>query len=608
MSFTSKLFRRKVVDTSPSNLSRSLKFWDLTALGIGSTLGSGAYVLTGIVAKESAGPAIVLCFFISGLASIFSGLCYAEFSTRVPRAGSAYIYSYVTVGEVLAWITGWQLLLEYVLGTSAVARAWSGYLDSLVGHKISQYMTEKMGTWDIPGFADRPDFIAMIMTLVLTGIVCLGVQESAKVNNLLTGINVLVISFAIIAGSFFASTENFTPFAPYGTFGVFKGAATVFYAYVGFDIIATSAEEVVNPSKTMPKAIIFSLLACAIIYMAVSTVITGMIPYLELDVSAPLSEAFGYHGASWAKYIVSIGAVCGLSTALMNCIFPMPRIVYAIAQDGLMPTWLSKISSKYNTPLNATVASGVVAAIMAFIFDISALANLMSVGTLMAYTIVAFCVLVLRYREYEESEDSSNVASTELTRSESYQFSNEDSSNRLSASFSVSRPLLRRDSLASSYTYTFLGMRAYKAASACIGVFSLGTIIASIGGSKFFEAKERTMSGESSIMEDWEKGLFYTLIVVGLAIVSIAIYFLLKIPSKVPYHLDFRVPLMPWVPLISIAVNIYLMVSLDPTTWIRFGIWCVLGAFLYLTYGINHSNIQQNAQLGALESGSGKVA
>lgn len=541
------------------------------------------------------------------MASIFSGLCYAEFSTRVPRAGSAYVYSYVTVGEVFAWVTAWQLLLEYVIGTSAVARSWSGYLDSLVGGRISHFMTEKIGTWDIPGLAQRPDFIALLMTLVLTGVVCLGVKESAKLNNFLTAINILIISFAIVAGSFFASGENFTPFAPYGTFGVFKGAATVFYAYVGFDIIATSAEEVINPSKNMPKAIVFSLLSCAIIYMVISAVVTLMIPYLQLDINAPLSEAFAFHGASWAKYIVSIGAVCGLSTALMNCIFPMPRIVYAIASDGLMPAWLGKINSKYNTPVNATIASGTMAAIMAFIFDISALANMMSVGTLIAYTIVAVCVLVLRHREHEESEDAALVANVELPKNESSQGPKNSAGKRLSASYSVSRPLLRRDSSTSPNVFTLFGMRAYAASATCIAVFSLGIIIASIGASKFFEAQEKELDGVPVVMANWEKGLFYTLVVIGLMIVAAAIYFLLKIPSKIPLHLDFRVPFMPWVPLISVAVNIYLMVSLDPTTWIRFAVWCALGAVLYLTYGIKNSKIEQQEREGALESGSAKL-
>ena len=409
MRFIAKLLRRKVLDTSPSLLHRSLGFVSLTALGVGATLGAGVYVLTGVVGQK-VGPAIVISFFISGVASILSGLCYAEFGSRVPRAGSAYVYAYVTVGELLAWTTGWQLLLEYIIGAASVARSWSGYLDSLAGQRLSVWMNATLGGWTTPGLAQYPDVIAAAATLALAGIVSFGVKESTTLNNVLTALNLIVIAFMIIAGLFFVETKNFTPFAPTGFSGIFKGAATCFYAYVGFDVIATSAEEALNPSRTIPASIIASLLLCAFTYMGVAGVVTLMVPYATLDASAPLAAAFGAHGAQWAQYFIAVGGVAGLSTSLMTCIFPMPRIVYAISADGLLPPWVGRVHPRFGTPALATMLCGGFAAFMALIFDISALADMMSIGTLVAYTLVAASVLVLRYREEEDAEDAAAAA------------------------------------------------------------------------------------------------------------------------------------------------------------------------------------------------------
>ena len=318
------MMRRKIIDTSPSQLHRTLGLLDLTMLGVGATLGAGVYVLTGVIAK-SAGPGVIISFAISGFASVLSALCYAEFGARVPRAGSAYVYSYVTIGELLAFTTGWQLLLEYVIGASSVARSWSGYLDTLAGGAISAFMARSIPAMAVPGLAASPDFIAFAMTMALSCVCAFGVRESTMINNVLTAINVVVILFVICAGSAFVSPANFVPFVPTGLSGVFAGAATSFYAYVGFDVIATSAEETINPHRTIPRAIMLSLALCACIYIAVSTTIVGMVPYALINVSSPLADAFSRHGALWAKYIISVGAVCGLSTSLITCIFPMVR-------------------------------------------------------------------------------------------------------------------------------------------------------------------------------------------------------------------------------------------------------------------------------------------
>lgn len=606
---TAKFLRRKLIEPAPGNLLRKLGLFDLMGLGIGATLGAGVYVLTGVIARTEAGPGIVVSFMISGFASILSGLCYAEFGARVPRAGSAYVYSYVTVGELLAWTTGWQLLLEYVIGASSVARSWSGYVDSLANGAISAGLTRTIGTWAVPGLAADPDFLAAGMTMLLSMIVSFGVRESTSVNNVLTSINVLVIIFVIIAGSFYADRGNIGPkyggFAPMGVTGIFKGAATSFYAYVGFDVIATSAEEVINPAKVIPTAIISSLVICACAYMGVSAVVTLMVPWSQLDVKAPLAAAFAGHGAEWARYIIAVGAVAGLSTSLMTCIFPMPRIIYAIAEDGLLPPWIGKVHPRFNTPVVATMLCGAFAATMALIFDIDALADMMSIGTLMSYTLVAASVLVLRYMEDDGSAAmrAADAAGGEGESGASVTLSHpEPDFPRQSRSFSaglttLGESLLSKcaDGEAGSPDRTFYGRTPAEAAGWLISTYCLGVAVASVS---------QTVVTGSDLGQAAAVAL-YVGIAVGLVMALVSVVLLLAVPSKAPVGLSFTCPGMPWTPLLSMAINVYLLISLSPFTWIRFAVWCVVGGAIYFLYGIKHSKAPDLPVKGARARGAG---
>ena len=590
---------------------------------MGATLGSGVYVLWGVVARNTAGPAVVVSFLISGFASVLSGLCYAEFGSRVPRAGSAYVYSYVTVGELLAWTTGWQLLLEYIIGASAVAVSWGGNVDSLAGGRLSAAVAASLGTWSVPGLAATPNVLAAAMTLAMTLLVCLGVRESTAVNNVLTAVNVSVVLFVCCAGLAFARPANLLPFAPFGAAGILKGAGTVFFSFVGFDVIATSGEEALAPSRNIPASIIASLLACALAYVGVSGIVTAMVGAAALDTAAPLASAFAAVGAPWARYLVSLGSVAGLTTSLMTCIFPMPRILYAIAADGLLPAWIGEVWPRFGTPVAATLLCGGLSALMALVFDIDSLADMSSIGTLMAYTLVAASVLVLRYKDGEEQEDAAaarrsggrgggggggggggrgeeeHEGADEAAAGESAPLTGSGG-----ASGSASTALLSDDSLCygtvsaaaqagglgaaldSQGRWVWRGLRPYGAASAFLSLFTAAAAAASAANVAYLNAPPGYFSPGAL----WAQGAVGACGVAGMAL---AAYLLASTPSALPRGIDFVTPWCPWLPLAAIAINVYLMASLNPLTWVRFGVWCGLGCAVYFGYGIHHSALER---------------
>ncbi|MEU8526163.1 MULTISPECIES: amino acid permease [Streptomyces] len=485
------LFRTKTVEQSirdteePEHaLKKSLSAWDLTVFGVGVIIGTGIFVLTGKVAKENAGPATALAFVAAGIVCALAALCYAEFASTVPVAGSAYTFAYASIGELPAWIIGWDLVLEFALGTAVVAVGWSGYVRSLMDN-VDWHLPAALEGPDAPGGSF--DILAFLLVLVLTAVLVLGMKLSARITAVVVAIKVTVVMIVIIAGLFFIVGDNYKPFIPdavtpegglgwedapmvqlifgyeptnFGVMGIFTAASIVFFAFIGFDVVATAAEETKLPQRDMPRGILGSLLICTVLYVAVALVVTGMQHYTKLSVSAPLADAFKSVGHPFYAGVISFGAAVGLTTVCLILLLGQTRVFFAMSRDGLLPRFFSVTHPRFKTPYRPTILLGVIIAIVAGFTSINELATLVNIGTLFAFVMVAAGVMVLRR----------------------------------------TRPDL---------------------------------------------------------------------------------------------HRAFRTPWVPVLPIVSIAASLWLMLNLPGETWLRFGIWMVIGIVVYFLYGRGHSRLGQ---------------
>ncbi|MFG2798270.1 amino acid permease [Streptomyces pseudovenezuelae] len=499
---SSTLFRTKKVEQSildteePEHaLKKSLSALDLTVFGVGVIIGTGIFVLTGTVAKNNAGPAVALAFVVAGVVCALAALCYAEFASTVPVAGSAYTFAYASLGELPAWIIGWDLVLEFALGTAVVSVGWSGYIASLLDN-AGWHLPAALGSRDgAHGFGF--DILAAALVLVLTAILVLGTKLSARVTSVVVAIKVTVVLTVIIAGAFFVNGDHYDPFIPkaqevpagdslqspliqlmfgwapsnFGVMGIFTAASVVFFAFIGFDVVATAAEETKNPQRDMPRGILGSLLICTTLYVAVSIVVTGMQKYTDLSITAPLADAFKATGHPWFAGFISFGAAVGLTTVCMILLLGQTRVFFAMSRDGLLPTFFSHVHPKFRTPHRPTILLGVIIAIVAGFTPLSELAELVNIGTLFAFVVVAIGVIILRN----------------------------------------SRPDLPR---------------------------------------------------------------------------------------------AFRTPWVPFIPILSVAASLWLMLNLPAETWLRFAIWMVIGFAVYFLYGRSHSRLGQRMAAAADSGGS----
>jgi APA family basic amino acid/polyamine antiporter len=460
-------------------LKKSLTALDLTVFGIGVIIGAGIFTLTGRVAQAYAGPGVVFSFVIAAVACGLAALCYAEFASTVPVSGSAYTFSYATLGEMIAWIIGWDLILELMLGASVVAQGWSSYFETFLG-EIGLGWPEGLG------YGDTVDLPAFLLVAVLTVLVAFGIKESLRVNLVLVALKLFIVLFVIVAGIQFIDTDNYQPFVPpatasetttgwlqtpliqqvfgtpsvFGVTGIIFAASLVFFAYIGFDVVATTAEEARNPQKDLPRGIIGSLVVCTILYVAVALVITGMVKYDEINPDAALANAFVAQGKDGYATLISAGAVAGLTTVVMTLMIGAVRVFFAMSRDGLMPTAFAHVSPRTGTPVRITLAIGLAVALVASLTPIGKLEEMVNIGTLSAFALVSIAVPILRRN----------------------------------------RPDLER---------------------------------------------------------------------------------------------SFRVPFSPWLPWLSAAICVFLMLNLTAETWLRFLIWMALGFAIYFGYGYRHSRVGQ---------------
>ncbi|GFQ80958.1 cationic amino acid transporter 4 [Trichonephila clavata] len=569
--FTSRLTRRKVIDPSDlldTNLSRCLSTLDICLLAIGHMVGSGIYVLTAAVAKNMAGPSIVVSFIISGLASLLASLSYAEMGVRYPKCGSAYSYTYLALGEIWAFLVGWSMALENAIGAAATARACSAYVDSLTGGIIRNASENLVGPVNIVLASHHLDFFAVAILLLFVAYLSFGIKYTSYITNFFSVVNILVIVIIIGAGSYYSEGKNWSTeeggFFPYGWSGTLAGSASCFYAFVGLSAIAAAGEEAKDPQKTIPKATTIVISVATMGYVGASAVLTLMVNYRDIADDSGFPQAFAIHGAEWAKIVIVVGAVCGMAGTIIGSLFALTRIIYVMADDGLLFTFCSKVNVRTKVPLRSMYVFAVISMFLALTADISSLVEVLSIGTLFAYMIVSASVIILRYkpkkvRPIVDIHELSTISETSIVKQPSVDYGGQF-----------------KERFRKLQTYTNM----------CPGQLTTYCVVSYVISCFFLCSFTKTCFWYITECCWW--AILIILILFLCVVFSFGVLLLHQHSSQ---PLRYKVPLVPFIPALSILMNLILVVNLQTASWLRMLFWLSLGLSIYLSYGVEHSKL-----------------
>lgn len=578
INFLKLLFRSRRHDLTDEDtlFNRCLTVLDVILLGMGSMLGPGLYVATGQIARDTAGPAIVISLVIAAVPAILSSLCYAEFAARVSKTGSSYVYTYLALGEIWAFMIGWNLILENVLASALLGNEFSKFVNSVSGERISKYMTENVAHWSVKGFRQFPDFIAFTIIIVFTVLAATGPRKPALFMRFATLVNMLVVLFIVLSGFYFMDTTNWETlekFAPYGFDGIMKGASLSYFAFLGFDIINSASEETNNPRRVVPFANAVSTYIGVFIYLITAAILTLIIPYNKLSFYSPLTDAFSFTGFEIGKYFVAIGGFFGMSTAILAFAYAGTRLIYAMANDGLLFQGLAKISNRTRVPLRAAFIFGISAAGIALFLDLNDLVEMLSIGTLMAYTAVSLAVLLERYRPLSSSEFQTGSEDDDDSTDDETVTCCGKMNEGIKKRFSKSSTMYK----AKHDLCTRLGEKPTEESHRMAGVASACLLFAVYG----FCMTVSPGSGLPHITQQNPVVIFVSCLMALITILSLVLLFLLPTKRMRIFH---AVPCTPFVPLTSILTNIYLLTNLSWWTWARFAAWMFIGECVSLSF------------------------
>lgn len=588
-----------------TQLKRCLNLFDLTMIGTGSMVGAGIFVVTGTLTRDITGPGIILSYIFAGFAALLSSLSYAEFGAKMPKAGSAYSYTYLVMGELPAFLVGWNMVLETVIGSASVAKAASGSLDMLLSGVIRNGTMQYVGSFEPSWMSEYPDFVGLAFVLFWSVFVALGAKVSTTLNNIFTVINVSVLIAVVGCGIYFADTSNWTNhdrggFLPYGFSGVIAGSASCFYSYSGFEVITTAAEESKNPSKHIPIALTTSLIFVTLLYVSASCALTLMVPYNQVNILAPFPAALQYHDLTWGKRMVAVGALMGLSASVLSGMFSMPRTVYAIALDGLLFKSLATVNGKTQTPINSILLFASITAVLATLVNLKTLVELLSIGTLSCFILVSINVILLRYQPQELNTflTTSNSTSTltngnilQMNGSTLQEIDNISQDNEIEVS--DTKHLMEIDTNnveVGSLKKAFCWIPGLKhLPKGTVAPISVTLMVASISVVVLMSL---------NLYVEIANAKWWVILLLCIFTVSFfASFLLLYVHQHNKNSSTFQVPFVPFIPVLSLVINVYLILNLNHWTWIRLVLWLIIGLIFYFAYGIRHSEERHKSAL-----------